>query len=236
MKIPKYCQITQDIINRIQRGELPPRSQAPSENEIIEEYSVSNTTARKALQELTHSGWVKRIKGKGTFVLERKIERSASRILGFTRNMIEAGRKPSTRLVSLHLMQPSYTLTVNNREYTLEGPLCKIQRLRFGDDIPIMFETRYISIQFCPDIHKKDLERSLYEIYEKDYGLRLHEIQQMLGSVMLGKELMHYFNLKSSIPAFRVEGVTFCEKGLILEMEESIYRGDIYRFTVTAQK
>ncbi|MBN2326065.1 MAG: GntR family transcriptional regulator [Candidatus Omnitrophica bacterium] len=235
-KIPKYSQITQDIIYQIQKGELPPHSQAPSENEIIDAYRVSNTTARKALQELSNAGWVKRIKGKGTYVLERKIERSASRILGFTKNMIEAGRQPSTRLISLQVMQPPFTMTINSRDYTLKGPLCKIQRLRFGDDAPIMFETRYISMRFCPEIDKKDLERSLYEIYEKDYGLRLNEIQQVLGVIMLDNHLMDYFDLQSPAPAFRVEGATFCGKGLILEMEESIYRGDMYRFTVAAKQ
>jgi DNA-binding GntR family transcriptional regulator len=34
----------------------------------------------------------------------------------------------------------------------------------------MMFEKRYISTQLCPKLSQKDLEGSLYEIYEKDYG------------------------------------------------------------------
>lgn len=234
--IPKYYQISRDIIESIQFGELTPGSRIPSENEIIEQYGVSNTTARKALQELEQSGWATRIKGKGTFVRQRTIERSATRILGFTKNMIEAGRTPATKLVGIHLFEPSHTITINNRHYTLEGPLCKIQRLRLGDDVPIMFETRYISGRFCPNLHKLDLERSLYDIYETDYSLQLYEVQQELNAVMLDEAMLNYFDLKESIPAFRVDGVTFCGKELILEMEQSFYRGDIYQFTVTAKR
>ena len=232
--IPKYFQINLDIVEHIQRGDLRPGARIPSENEIIESYTVSNTTARKALHELEKNGWVTRIKGKGTFVRHKNVERSTTRILGFTKNMIEAGRTPSTKLVSVSLYDPPYSITINNRQYTLQPPLCKIQRLRFGDNIPIMFETRYISSHFCPDLHKKDLERSLYEIYENTYGLRLHKINQVLSATMLDEELMDFFNLDAPVPAFRVDGVTFCGRELILEMEESIYRGDIYRFTVTA--
>ena len=36
----------------IQSGKLKPGTPVPSENEIIEKYQVSNTTARKALHEL----------------------------------------------------------------------------------------------------------------------------------------------------------------------------------------
>lgn len=234
--IPKYHQISLDIIDLIQRGTLLPGSRTPSENEIIDTYRVSNTTARKVLKELEHAGWVTRVKGKGTFVRHKKIERSASRILGFTKNMIEEGRNPSTKLVSIHVNEPAFTLVIQNREYTLSGPVCKIQRLRLGDDEPVMFETRYISIRFCPEIYKKDLERSLYEIYENDYRLQLDEIHQTLSAIMLDEGLLRFFNVRHPIPAFKVEGVTMCGKGMILEMEESIYRGDLYRFSVTAKR
>lgn len=235
-QIPKYYQISQEIFGLIESGALTPGAKAPSENEIIEQYKVSNTTARKALQELEKNGVVSRVKGKGTFVLEPHIERSVTRILSFTKNMLNEGRKPSTKLVSLHLFEPEFSLSVNNRKYHLQGPLCKIQRLRFGDEIPILFETRYISLKFCPDIHKLDLETSLYEIYEKQYGLQLHEIKQELSAMMLDKNCMEQFGMEKPVPAFKVEGVTFCGKELILEMEESVYRGDIYSFNVTAKR
>ena len=45
---------------------------------------------------------------------------------------------------------------------------------------------------------------------------------------------MIYCRGTGPIPAFRVEGVTFCGKEMILEMEDSIYRGDKYRFSVCA--
>jgi GntR family transcriptional regulator len=233
-RIPKYFQIAQAITARIQSGELEAGGQIPSENEIIDSFNVSNTTARKALHELEKNGWVKRVKGKGTFVRPKNVERSATRILSFTKNMLEAGRQPSTKLVSMHLFEPSYSMTMNGKVYTLKGPVCKIQRLRLGDGVPILFETRYISTRFCPDLHKQDLEQSLYEIYEKDYGLHLCEIKQVLSAEMMDGALLDFFSLTQSVPAFRIEGMTFCGKGLILEMEESVYRGDIYRFAVSA--
>lgn len=91
--VPKYFQISRDIISRIQSRDLLPGGRVPSENEIIEQHKVSNTTARKALQEIERSGWATRIKGKGTYVRDNRVDRSATRILGFTRNMLEAGRR-----------------------------------------------------------------------------------------------------------------------------------------------
>ncbi|MGI6456046.1 MAG: GntR family transcriptional regulator [bacterium] len=235
-KIPKYFQISQELISKIQTGEFPCGALIPSENEIISTYHVSNTTARRALQEMERQGWVHRIRGKGTFVREGKVRRSASRILSFTKNMLEEGRTPSTKLISIHLLKPTRSITINNRKHILKGPVCEIQRLRFADQVPMMFEKRYISTQLCPKLSQKDLEGSLYEIYEKDYGLHLTEIQQVLSVVDMEAELLEYFDLKMTLPAFRVEGITFCGKDLVLEMEESFYRGDQYQFTVTASR
>lgn len=206
----------------------------PSENEIIEKYRVSNTTARKALHELEKAGWVTRIKGKGTFVRSNIVERSINRIFGFTKNMLEAGRKPSTKLIGFHLRDDDHSRTINGRQYTLKGPFCEIERVRFADGVPMMKETRYISLRFCPDIHRQNLEHSLFNIYEKNYGIRMIEFNQMLSTVLLERDWLKVFDLTRTIPAFRVEGVTFCGKDLILEIEDAYYRGDMYRFSAKA--
>ncbi len=233
----KYFKISQEIIKRIQSGELMPGMRVPSENEIISHYKVSSTTARKALNELEQAGYASKIKGKGTFVLVRNVERTATKILGFSSNMRQTGHKPSSQLLDTKIINSGYSATINGRWYTMKGPVIKIRRLRFADGIPMMLEERYISLDLCPDINKKDLEGSLYDIYEDSYSLQLTEINQMLSAIVItDKKVQSLFELKDDIPAIFVNGVTFCAKEIILEMEESIYRGDKYRFAVKATK
>jgi GntR family transcriptional regulator len=231
---PKYFQISREIISRIQGGDITTGSPVPSENEIIEEHRVSNTTARKALHELEKEGWVTRVKGKGTFVRDYTVVRAINRIFGFTKNMIEAGRKPATKLIGFHLRNQDRTQTINGRQFTLKGPFCEIERIRYADRIPMMKETRFISLGLCPDIHRRNLEQSLYGVFERDYGIHLTEINQMLSAVLLEGEALKPFQLSKPVPAFRVEGASFCGKDLIIEMEDSVYRGDMYRFAAKA--
>jgi GntR family transcriptional regulator len=234
-EIPKYYRISQEIINRITVGELPPGTKIPSENEIIRRHGVSNTTARKTLQLLENEGWALRIKGKGTYVRTRDIQRNVTRILGFNKNMIEAGHNPSTKLLDQQLLHRGYSAIINGRFYALKGPVYKIKRLRFADAMPMMLEERYISLGFCPGIEKMNFEGSLYDIYRDSYGHKLSEVNQMLSAVIIrDQEQMQYFDIASEIPAFIVDGVTFCGKEMILELEQSLYRGDKYRFAVRA--
>jgi GntR family transcriptional regulator len=89
-------------------------------------------------------------------------------------------------------------------------------------------------LQLCPDIQRRNLEQSLYTTFEKDYGLHLTEINQMLSAVLLQGAALKPFQVEKPIPAFRVEGASFCGKDLIIEMEDSVYRGDMYRFAAKA--
>jgi GntR family transcriptional regulator len=234
--VPKYLDISRQIVEQINRGELGLGAQVPSENELISSYSISNTTARKVLLELERGGWVTRIKGRGTYVRQNRVERSVNRILSFTRNMLEAGLTPSTRLLGIRVLREPRSLLVHGREYRLGGPMYEVRRLRFADDLPMMMETRYVSMHLCPGLDRRDLEGSLYDIYERDYGLQMTRIDQILSAAILEREDLSAFELDSPIPAFRVEGVTFLAKELILEIEESLYRGDAYRFYVTATR
>lgn len=234
--LAKYVKIMQEVVKAIRHGDLGPGGRIPSENELIEKYKVSNTTARRVLDELERAGWVTRIKGRGTFGHGRYVDRSVDRILGFTKNMVEAGRVPSTRLLSVKLRPRGRTLVIDSHRYILAGPVCEIKRLRLADEVPMMVETRYVSETICPGIHKKKLEGSLYDIYEQDYGLQLMQINQRLLAITVEGEKVGFPDVQGLIPAFFVEGVTLCAEGLILEMEESIYRGDMYHFSVRATR
>ena len=78
----KYLNISYEIISKIESGELQPGYQIPSENELINKYEISNTTARKILSYIENQGWARKIKGKGTFVINRSKDMHLNRILG----------------------------------------------------------------------------------------------------------------------------------------------------------
>ncbi len=70
--IPKYKQVKEKILQSIQNNEILPADKLPNEEEFAAVYGVSAITIRKALQELAGEGYIQRVKGKGSFVQERK--------------------------------------------------------------------------------------------------------------------------------------------------------------------
>jgi DNA-binding LacI/PurR family transcriptional regulator len=65
---PLYKGLYDAVRRRIELGQLRPGTRAPSEADLIAEFRVSSTTARRCLNELAQAGYVERVQGKGTFV------------------------------------------------------------------------------------------------------------------------------------------------------------------------
>ncbi len=70
---PLYQRLMEAMRQRIESGQLRPGEKAPSESDLIAEFRVSSTTARRCLDELERLQLVRRVQGKGTFVTERPV-------------------------------------------------------------------------------------------------------------------------------------------------------------------
>jgi GntR family transcriptional regulator len=73
---PAYVQVAEDLRSKIADGELPPGAQLPSNAQLREIYSVSNTVIRDAMNQLRRDGLVIGQQGKGVFVRSTSAEPS----------------------------------------------------------------------------------------------------------------------------------------------------------------
>lgn len=68
---PRYQQIADDLRAKIERGDYPPGSQLPTEQELTLRYGASRNTVREAVRVVVNLGLVQPQAGRGTFVAER---------------------------------------------------------------------------------------------------------------------------------------------------------------------
>lgn len=240
----KYIQISSEIIEKIEKGILLPGDKIPSENELIKNYNISNTTARKCLLELEHKGWATRIKGKGTFVLNRSEDKHLTRVLGsfhaiqesFNENLIKEGLQPKNIILEKIILENGISSKINDRHFIIDGPVLKIHRLRYGNEQLLKDETRFISLTLCPKINLLDLDTPLLKIYETNFQLQLESVERSLGTIVVSpNSTSNYFDNEKSMACFQLDGAVICNNGKVVEIEKSLYRGDKYKFSISAK-
>src|SRR5271154_2438642 len=67
---PLYAHVESVLAGDIADGNLPPETQLPPEEGLMERFKVSRTTVRKAIQNLAERGLVEVRRDKGTFVAQ----------------------------------------------------------------------------------------------------------------------------------------------------------------------
>ena len=241
---PKYIQISEEIIKTIESGKLQPGDKVPSENELIKKYNISNTTARKSLLEIELKGWALRMKGKGTFVVNRTHDKHLTRILGsiyttrtgFDENLIKEGFIPKNIILEKTVMDTGISTNISGHHFIIEGPVIKVHRLRYADDILMKDETRYISLKKCPRINMLEIKKSYFTVYEEVYNLKLTDIKQTLSVTIIDpKASDNYFESSVPLPVYILDSAILSSDGKVVEIENSIYRGDKYKFSIISK-
>lgn len=65
-----YKRIYNTVVEKIINNEYAEGDKLPTESELAQQYDVSRITSKKALDQLAQAGYIKRIQGKGSYVLK----------------------------------------------------------------------------------------------------------------------------------------------------------------------
>lgn len=236
---PKYIQIAEKISKLIESGELKAGQNAPSENRIISEYDVSNTTARKALLELELIGLVSRVKGKGTVVLENS-KGVLTRVIGsfdaigesFAENLKKDGLKGSVKIAERTVFRGKVSASINGSFYELSGRIYKIRVLRYGGKILLKDEERFFDADLCSGVEELGDIDPFIGTLSKKCGVEIGRVDRSFSAkVANAKEDADFGFIKPSA-LIVMEGASFDGNGKLAEIERSLYRADKYKFAV----
>ena len=231
--IPYYIQLMEALKEKIKAKEWRAGDQIPSEPELCKSYGVSRTVVRQALQELELEGWIIRRKGKGTFVLEPKINESlVQKLTGFYQDMVDRGYTPITQVLQ-HEVEPATPMVAEYLKLDSGTPVFRIERLRFVENVPIVLVTTYLPYDLCPGLTAYDLSnQSLYAVLEKELGLVLSHGRRTIEAVAANEHEARLLKVNKCDPLILLDSVTYLEDGTPIEYYHALHRGDRSRFEV----
>ncbi len=233
--VPIYYQIEEHIKQLINTSQLKPGDAIPSEREFTEQFEVSRMTVRQAISNLVNEGTLVRLKGKGTFISEQKIEQPLQGLTGFTEEMTSRGLSPDTRLIGFDLIaspkEAALKLGINEHD-----PIYDIRRVRLADGLPMAVERLQISANLIKGLTEELVNKSLYEYIEKTLQLKIGHANQIIEAVSVKEDEAKYLEVKKGSPILMIERNTFLANGTPLELVKSAYRADRYKFIVDLKR
>jgi GntR family transcriptional regulator len=229
--MPLHIQL-KDIIEK-QIAERNLSGQIPSERQYMQEYNISRSTVREAINLLVRQGILEKQHGKGTFVSLKPIHDWLGNLSSTTETIRNIGMKPGAKLITHYkTIPPTYI-----QEQTGFKEAYFIKRVRYADDIAIGVERHYYPISIGEELIKYDLDNAtLYDLVEYELGIQFAEADQTISSGQMLQEDMVYLDVPTNTNVLIAERIIKDRAGTVLEMEEAFYRSDMYSFKINLSR
>lgn len=231
--IPIYFQIQRELIALIDSGTLQPGDLLPSENELSRQFSISPMTVRQAMTELVQQGYIKRERGRGTFVAPRRLEHRLDRLVSFSEDMRSRDFVPGARVLLIEdVIAPPEV--VAQTDIPADARMLRLKRLRLANDKPVGIHDAYL---YRVELTERDLEEtpSLYELLAKR-DIVIAEGLDKIEAVAATREAAELLNIKPGAPLLQTTRLSWDARGVLVEYIVALYRADLYHYQIRLRR
>lgn len=162
--VAPFARIKRHVVARIESGEWGVASRVPSENQLAAEFGVSRMTARRALLELMHEGWLVRSQGLGTFVADRKPALSMLEVRNIAEEIAARGHRYSNKVLRLEAIAASEAVAMY-LEVDVRSPVFHSIIVHIDNEVPVQLEDRFTNPAVAPDYLEQDFARETPNAY-----------------------------------------------------------------------
>ncbi|NLM76183.1 MAG: GntR family transcriptional regulator [Clostridiaceae bacterium] len=225
--IPLYCQLKNIIIEKIDSGEFKADCKIPSEQDFCEKYNISRPTVRQAINELTSSGILYKLKGKGTFVSSKKSFINIKDYTGFTDSILDSKNPSEKNIISIETIigqEKDFLTEAFNLKSNARNEFVAINYTNSVDDNIISLSVSYIPLALFPDIiddinNKRDVLRGKYPLVP-------NTSKSVLDVISTDQKDAAYLNILPGQPLICINNVLYSKSGQPVEYIISKYRAD----------
>jgi GntR family transcriptional regulator len=228
--IPLHHQVYLDLQAALDAGEWRAGDRLPPERELAERYGCSLITVRHALGELARELRIERTRGRGTFVLQPRIDRDFEASLSFAEEMERRGLQPRTRLITSRI-EPAGEAVATGLAVNPGTAVVYLERLRLAGDEPMLLEQARLPADRFAGLLNMDVEsNSLYDLLTQRFGTQVVRAREAIEPVLLGAREARLLGVRRRTPALLIDGVAFTSDAEPVEFARSYVRSDRTRY------
>ncbi|MGG3573546.1 trehalose operon repressor [Bacillus gobiensis] len=236
MTTNKYDSIYQELAKKIDQGIVKAEDILPSENELSLQYETSRETVRKALNLLAQNGYIQKIRGKGSVVLNvEKMRFPVSGLVSFKELSKTLGRRTCTKVHEFGLIHPDPYLCKQLKAEP-DDEIWRIIRSREINGDNVILDKDYIYRKCVPMLTQEICENSIYEYIEDELGMKIGFAQKEFVVEACTEEDEKYLDHNGFDHIVVVRNFVFLEDATLFQYTESRHRLDKFRFVDFARR
>lgn len=193
-----FQQVKDFIVGRIECGQWPPDTRVPSENDLIQELSISRMTVHRALRELAAEGYLKRVQGLGTFVAAPKSQSALFAIRPISDEIAQRGAVHTAEVVLL-AEEPASAETAASLGLVTGQAVFRSVIVHKADGLPVQLADRYVNPAVAPDFIRQDFTRITPSQYLFQVG-PLTQAEHIFEAILPDRRTRQLLKIRASEP------------------------------------
>lgn len=236
MMTNKYLTIYNSIVEQIKNGELPPQTLLPSENELKDQYETSRETIRKALNLLSQNGYIQKVRGKGSIVIDiSKFDFPVSGLVSFKELASKMGNEPTTIVNELSFMKPDDYIR-QQLQLGSKDMVWKVVRTREINGEKIILDKDYLCSNIVPTLTEEICADSIYQYLENELNLSISFAKKEIVVVEPNNEDRSLLDLEGFHNVVVIKNYVYLDDATLFQYTESRHRPDKFRFVDFARR
>lgn len=233
----KYSVLYNKIQKDIESGHLKPGEQLPSEKDLMDLYDLSRDTVRKSLSLLVTNNYIRKIKGKGSFVLEmNRFDFPVAGLISFKEMAAKTGMTSySTEVIKLHLLKDTSFPTEALDTETSQN-IWEVIRVRTISGRRMILDKDYFYQDVVPELTREICTNSIYEYLEKDLDLKIGFAHKEIIMEKATAEDRLLLDLYDYDMVAVVNTLVYLENGKLFQFTQSRHCPDKFRFIDVARR
>ncbi len=231
-----YIQLKHDFRERIRRGEWEAGSRIPTESELCGLFGVSKITVRQAVGGLVDEGLLKRVHGKGTFVVPDGPHLARIPSLAVKTRLTDdlAGHEVLFQVLVVDRKLADHRAKWFEAD---EGEIVEIKRLRVIDKEPVLVETTQVSDNLCPGIADADLsEDSIYGVLVDRSKVEIARVDKTFEIGRLSESEARDLQGSKGERALVVHRFLFSSAGRLIAYTRSVTVSERFKFQMVYER
>ncbi|MBO0960228.1 trehalose operon repressor [Neobacillus sp. MM2021_6] len=232
----KYLTIYNSIVEQIKSGEIPPQTLLPSENELKDQYDTSRETIRKALNLLSQNGYIQKVRGKGSIVIDiSKFDFPVSGLVSFKELASKMGKKPKTMVNELSLIKPDGYIR-QQLQLGSKDLVWKVVRTREMGGEKIILDKDFLSHKYVPSLTEEICADSIYHFLENELNLTISFAKKEIIVDEPTSEDRALLDLEGFHNVVVIKNYVYLDDATLFQYTESRHRPDKFRFVDFARR
>lgn len=216
-----------ELLNEFYAGQ-----KIPSERVLSERFGVARMTLRHAIETYILEGKLERRPGSGTYISNQCYSLSA-RCRSFSSEMKSRGLEPGNKLLTAKIISAD-KVNSSKLRIPLNSKILKFSRLRFGNEIPMAYQTTSIPVSYIGIIEDAELEGSLEDLLQNRFGITIVTSQTEISGDFADQKTAKLLEIETTTPCLVKETIDMDQRSRSIMWNRTWYNAERFKIRFDA--